>query len=308
MTPSDFADPGRIEVQTPRAGEPNHPPVMISRVLVFTDRTQVPPGRTLVQQVSACIDGGATTVVLREKDLPRADRHRFGAPIKDVLQQVGGQLIIAGDEYLAADLDAAGVHHGQYDLFASSGRGPGDVVRAGHQERRRLKRALTAVDRRGYLWGESFHAEDQMFDAVDHGCGYVTLSPVFATASKPGYGPALCLNGLGRKAAELDGWAAWNGRTVPVRLYALGGIDTAAHVRDCRQAGADGVAVMGALMRANDPAALTADLLRAATADPLAPRGPTAERNGDAQHDNAHLSDTGSPRSIRTTRRNRAAR
>jgi len=46
-------------------------------------------------------------------------------------------------------------------------------------------------------------------------------------------------------------------------VYALGGIETPAQVAGCRAAGAAGVAVMGAVMRAGDPAALVRSLLAA---------------------------------------------
>ncbi|GAA0970329.1 Thiamine-phosphate synthase [Nocardioides aquaticus] len=47
-----------------------------------------------------------------------------------------------------------------------------------------------------------------------------------------------------------------------VPVYALGGID-ATNAADFRTAGADGVAVMGAVMRADDPAAVVEQLLGA---------------------------------------------
>ncbi len=78
----------------------------------------------------------------------------------------------------------------------------------------------------------------------------MTLSPIFATASKPGYGPAL---GLGALAAA--------GR-IGLPVIALGGIGVATAAA-CRREGATGMAVMGGLMRATDPAAHTRDLLRA---------------------------------------------
>jgi thiamine-phosphate pyrophosphorylase len=73
------------------------------------------------------------------------------------------------------------------------------------------------------------------------GADYVTLSPIFASASKPGYGPALGLAGLAACVAACAG---------PV--IALGGV-TAATAPLCLAAGARGVAVMGEVMRADDP-------------------------------------------------------
>ena len=63
----------------------------------------------------------------------------------------------------------------------------------------------------------------------------MTLSPIFASASKPGYGPALGLERLAEVAA-----------VSPLPVIALGGIEDEGSVRACLDAGAAAVAVMGA--------------------------------------------------------------
>ncbi|MER7003449.1 thiamine phosphate synthase [Dactylosporangium sp. NPDC000555] len=88
--------------------------------------------------------------------------------------------------------------------------------------------------------------------AADETAAYATLSPIFPTRSKPGYGPPLGLAALARMALA-----------VPIPVYALGGVDNPARVRDCLDEGAAGVAVMGAVMRAEDPARLVKELLNA---------------------------------------------
>lgn len=100
------------------------------------------------------------------------------------------------------------------------------------------------------LVGVSAHGTAEIRAASEAGADYATLSPIFASASKPGYGPALGLDGL-REAAAIG-----------LPLVALGGIDSG-NARACLEAGATGVAVMGALMRASDPEAETRLLLEA---------------------------------------------
>src|SRR5581483_8944186 len=92
--------------------------------------------------------------------------------------------------------------------------------------------------------------------AAARGADYVTVSPIFASASKPGYGPVLGLPALGTLA-----------RLVAIPVIALGGI-TEATARDCCGAGAAGVAVMGQVMRASDPRAVTARLIAALARPP----------------------------------------
>ena len=104
------------------------------------------------------------------------------------------------------------------------------------------------------LIGKSCHSLAAAQAAAQAGADYVTLSPVFATDSKPGYGPALGLEMLETAAAQL--------RPAGCRLLALGGV-TAGTIGACRTAGADGAAVMAAVMGAADPKAAVAALIAA---------------------------------------------
>ncbi|BCB86766.1 hypothetical protein Psuf_040790 [Phytohabitans suffuscus] len=100
------------------------------------------------------------------------------------------------------------------------------------------------------LVGRSCHDEAELSRLTrEH---YAIVSPVFPTPSKPGYGPPLGLDGLARLAARS-----------PVPVLALGGV-TPGNAAGCLAAGAAGVAVMGAVMRADDPATVVRDI-RSAT-------------------------------------------
>jgi thiamine-phosphate pyrophosphorylase len=86
------------------------------------------------------------------------------------------------------------------------------------------------------------------------GADYVTISPIFLTDSKPGYGPALGLDGLRAAVAAAPGPV--------VALAGIGATNAAA----CVAAGASGVAVMGEIMRAGDPEATVRALIDALSA------------------------------------------
>lgn len=108
------------------------------------------------------------------------------------------------------------------------------------------------------LVGRSCHDEGELARLTrEH---YAMVSPVFPTPSKPGYGPPLGLAGLARLAARS-----------PVPVLALGGV-TPGNAAGCLAAGAAGVAVMGAVMRADDPAAVVREL-RGATLSVKTPAG-----------------------------------
>lgn len=184
---------------------------------MLTDRVQAAP-RPLVDVVTRAVDGGARAVVLREKDLPWSERRDLAAalrPLVDVL------------------------------LVASVGLGDIDGVH--------LAAADPLPSPRPALVGRSCHDIASVTAAADEGCDYVTVSPVFESASKPGYGPPLGIHGL------RDAVAAANGR---ILVYALGGVSLR-NASACVDAGATGVAVMGEVMRAADPAATVAALLGA---------------------------------------------
>lgn len=97
------------------------------------------------------------------------------------------------------------------------------------------------------VWGRSCHSREEVARAAGEGAAWVTLSPYDVSASKPGHGP------------PLPG-TAWADHPVPV--LALGGV-TPGNAAAARAAGAHGVAVMGEVMRAADPADVVARLLEA---------------------------------------------
>ena len=101
------------------------------------------------------------------------------------------------------------------------------------------------------LIGASVHSWDEAERAQDDGADYVTISPIYETPSKPGYGPPIGLDILGDFCAALR---------IPV--VALGGI-TPANAAHCLNAGATAVAVMGEIMRARDTGAAVGQYLRA---------------------------------------------
>ena len=102
----------------------------------------------------------------------------------------------------------------------------------------------------GMLIGQSCHSLADIIAAEKNGAHYVTLSPIFETSSKAGYGPA-----LGISAIE----AAHQQTRLPI--LALGGIDNQ-NAKSCLNAGASGIAVMGGIMRAAMPAQAMQRLLQ----------------------------------------------
>lgn len=223
----------------------------VPRVLVLTDRTAVPPGRTLLEVVEAALDGGAGGIVVRERDLPPAERTRLVAAVHGLADPRGAWVVVASggrspDEH-GSDEHGADEHgadeHGSKRRTGLSG------------VHLRARDPLPAA--RPPLLGRSCHDATELAGATADGVDYVTLSPVAPSPSKPGYGPALGRDGFARLLDEVRRRGAQ-----PPPVLALGGVDPDI-ARAAVLAGASGVAVMGGVMRAADPTAYVRSLVTA---------------------------------------------
>ena len=186
----------------------------------MTDRHGHP--RPLIETVQAVLDGGCGWIWFRERDMAPGDRRRLAESVLATVRAAGGTLSIGGDPDLAAAIGSDGVH-----LGGGAGR---EAIAAARQK----------LGPRAWI-GASAHALPDVATAAEGGADYVTLSPIFTTASKPGYGPALGLPAI-REAAR-----------VGIPIVALGGLMPKI-AASCRDAGAEGIAIMGGLMRSVDPA------------------------------------------------------
>lgn len=195
-------------------------------LLLITDRRQA--RYPLEQVVAAAIEGGCRWVSLREKDLPADERRALLGRLVAIGRPRGVTVTVHEDIEAAAAEGAAGIH------LPANGSPQETAQRLGREA----------------LIGISCHTVAEIAAAAKAGAHYATLSPIFLSSSKPGYGPALGTEAL-RRAAD---------HGVPV--VALAGID-ADNVRSCMIAGAAGAAVMGGIMTAPDAAEATANLIAA---------------------------------------------
>jgi len=206
-------------------------------LLLITDRRL--SRRPLEDTVARALEAGCRWISLREKDLPPEARRALLRRLVALGRDYGATIGVHEDIAAALAAGAAAVH-------LPAGADPAAA------------RALLPA---GVLLGVSAHDAAELAHAAAAGADYATLSPIFASASKPGYGPALGGEGLARLAA---------GVSIPV--LALGGIDSA-RIAACIEAGAAGVAVMGDVMGAVDPGGVMAGLIKTLGAALAARRG-----------------------------------
>jgi thiamine-phosphate pyrophosphorylase len=195
-------------------------------LLVITDRRQA--RRPLEELAEAIFAGGCRWLSLREKDLAAAERRTLLSALVTLGRRWKAIVTVHEDIDAAVMVGAGGVH----------------LPSAGSPEAARARLPDGLI-------GASAHSAEEAAALLSSGADYVTVSPVFVTASKPGYGTAIGLDGLARVVAQVSG---------PV--IALGGI-TAANAALCLSSGAHGVAVMGEIMRAADPRAAVESILAA---------------------------------------------
>lgn len=227
----------------------------VPRVLLLTDGRAVRNGHTLAATVTAALDGGLDGVVVRERELAADHRQALGQELRAAAAAAGSAAVL---------LWAAPAPNHQRPPTGGPRPGPGamgpGVTRPDVMDGVHLRaRDPFPHSQRPALVGRSCHGEEDLRRAADEGCDYVTVSPVAASGSKPGYGPALGVDGV-RALLER---AAYLNPTAP-RVLALGGVEAGAAHR-WLEAGAHGVAVMGAIMRADDPADVAARLVAEVT-------------------------------------------
>ena len=169
--------------------------------------------------VAAAVRGGGRVVQLRAKALADGELLALAREAVAAARALGGLLLVNDRPDIALLSEADGVHVGQDDLP------PADA-------RRVLPRAA--------LVGLSTHDDLQVDAAADDPVDYVAIGPVFATRTKPDAHPPVGLEGV-RSARS---------RTRRP-LVAIGGI-TAQNARAVIEAGADGVAVLSAVLADGD--------------------------------------------------------
>ena len=118
---------------------------------------------TLYDQVKKALDGGATFVQLREKNLDREDFLAEAKEIQKLCREYGVPFVINDEVSIAKDIDADGVHVGQSDMEAM------DV------------RKILGPDK---ILGVSAQTVEQAIIAEKHGADYLGVGAVFTTGSK----------------------------------------------------------------------------------------------------------------------------
>jgi thiamine-phosphate pyrophosphorylase len=189
-------------------------------------------GRDLLQVARQALEGGATAIQFRDKHRDKGDALPTAQRLLKICRDYDAVLIINDHADLAVACAAGGVHVGQHDLPIPMAR---------------------AVLKPWQLVGSSNALEDEAIASYQDRADYIAVGAMFSTSSKVNTRPAgLATLKAVREIIPADG----------PPLIAIGGIDKL-NVAEVAKAGADGIAVIGAVAMAEDPARAASELLNA---------------------------------------------
>ena len=177
-------------------------------------------GRDIAWIVSEAVKGGATIVQLREKDCNTREFVELAVRLKKELAPLGVPLIINDRIDVALASDADGVHIGQSDMPYAMARelmGPNKII------------------------GLSVENMSQVEEANELDVDYIGISPVFSTETKLDTSKPFGVSGT-QRAVALSRHAS----------VAIGGMNVKT-IPQVMQSGVDGVAVVSAIVSAEEP-------------------------------------------------------
>ena len=193
---------------------------------VITDE-EISHGLSHVEIARKAAEGGADVIQLRDKARTERDMMSIALQIGEITRSSGILFIINDRLDLALASGADGVHLGQEDLPIPFAR---------------------RISPKGFIIGASVRTVQEALIAESEGADYLALSPIFDTGTKSDAGPGKGLEMLkGIKSA------------VSIPIIAIGGIGKN-NVRQVMDAGADGVAVISAIVGQKDIVKATAEV------------------------------------------------
>lgn len=199
------------------------------KLYLITDRKLFKAQCSLCLAIEDALKAGVKVIQLREKDLPTRELLNMTYMMRDLTEQYNARLFINDRVDIALAVGADGVHLGQNSI-------PVHAVRK--------------ISGNKLLIGVSTHSIDEAIEAEKDGADFITLGPIYRTLSKLKYGKPIGINILKEVRA-----------TVSIPIFAIGGIKLD-KVEELTEAGADGVALISAILTAKNIKETTEEFMR----------------------------------------------
>jgi thiamine-phosphate pyrophosphorylase len=171
-----------------------------------------------VRIVEQMIEGGVDLIQLRGKNKSIAELVELSAELHELTAKSSTPLIVNDHSEIAREVPVEGVHLGQDD----------DPIEIARQKAARE-----------IFVGKSTHSFEQARAAHREGADYIGFGPIFATPTKPDYGP-IGLEGISRVYAEVN-----------LPIFCIGGINID-NLQSVIDAGAKRVVMVSALLKAHN--------------------------------------------------------
>jgi len=185
---------------------------------IITDQ-RISHGKSHLEVAEAVLEGGVTVLQFRDKEMEYSEAIEVCQKIHKLTKKKGVPFIVNDRVEIVKAVDADGVHLGQEDMSFSSAR---------------------KILGKEKIIGISVETVEQALKAVEGGADYLGIGPIYPTATKPDAGKAL---GIARLKEIRE--------SVNIPIVAIGGINEN-NLEEVLRAGADGVAVISAVVSAPD--------------------------------------------------------
>ena len=185
---------------------------------VITDQ-KISHGKSHLEVAEAVLAGGATIIQFRDKEMKDFEAEEICFKIHQLVKAEEIAFIVDDRVVVAKKVHADGVHLGQEDMS--------------------IKLARKIMDKNQVI-GISVETVEQAIKAVEEGADYLGVGPIYPTTTKFDAGKALGVERL-KEIKEV----------VNIPIVAIGGINED-NLEEVLRAGADGVAVISAVVSAPD--------------------------------------------------------
>jgi len=175
------------------------------------------------------LKAGVKVIQLREKDLPARELLDMAKWMRDLTREYRAHLVVNDRVDIAIAVEADGVHLGRQGIPVS---------------------AVRKITGEKLCVGVSTHSFTEAIDAEKDGADFITLGPVYKTPSKLRFGDP-----VGREVLR----EAKSRISIPV--LAIGGIKQG-NVKEVADTGADGIALISAILTSENIKETTEDFLR----------------------------------------------
>lgn len=199
------------------------------KLYLITDRKLFKARCSMYLEIETVLEAGVKAIQLREKDMPARELFDMACWMRELTNEYGAKFFVNDRVDIALAVKADGVHLGQNSIPAH---------------------AVRKISGDKLLIGVSTHGPDEAVQAEKEGADFITLGPIYKTPSKLKYGLPIGVATL-KKVKSLS--------SLPV--FAVGGIKIE-KVKEVMDAGADGIALISAIMSSENKGKTTEEFLR----------------------------------------------